>query len=59
MSKVEILAELPRLSHEERREIMREMLKYEEESEALEVSRHSSDAAFQQLDELEANDDAS
>jgi len=58
MSTAEILAELPKLSREDRRRILERILEMEDEAEALEASRRTADEAFQMLDALEAEDAA-
>jgi hypothetical protein len=56
MSKIEIIAELPKMTRRERREIMDRILELEDEAELLEERRHAADETFQMLDSLEAAD---
>ncbi len=56
MSTTEILNELPKLTHTERREVARRLLELEAEREELEWATQAADAAFQQLDKLEDED---
>ena len=58
MSKAEILAELPKISRRERREIMDRILELDGQAELLEERRRLADEAFLMLDELEAADAA-
>jgi len=58
MSTAEILAELPKLSREDRRRILERILEMEDEAESLEASRGTADEAFQTLDAMEAEDAA-
>jgi len=58
MSTAEILAELPKLSREERRRILDRILEMEDEAESLDASRRTADEAFQMLDVMEAEDAA-
>jgi hypothetical protein len=59
MSTAEILAELAKLSREDRRRILDRILEIEEEAGAMEEIRHTADEAFQMLDAMEADDAAS
>ena len=59
MSTAEILAELPKLSREDRRRILDRILEIEDEAESLEMARRTADQAFQMLDAMEAEDVAS
>ncbi len=56
MTIAEILAELPKLSREDRRLILDRILKIEDEDASVEGVRHSADEAFQMLDAMEAED---
>jgi hypothetical protein len=58
MSAAQILTELPRLSHVERREIVRRLIELEEDAQALADADRRADANFQLLDALEAQDNA-
>lgn len=58
MSTAQILIELPRLSHAERREIARRLIELEEDAQTLAECDARADANFQMLDALEAEDDA-
>jgi len=59
MSTAEILAELPKLSREDRRRILDRILEIEDEAESVEAARRTADEAFQMLDAMEAEDAAS
>lgn len=59
MSTAEILAELARLSPEDRRRILNRILELEDEAEAVEAARRTADEAFLMLDAMEAEDAAS
>ena len=56
MSKAEILAELPRLDHRERREIARALFDIEADAQTLADCDRRSDEHFLMLDALEAQD---
>jgi hypothetical protein len=56
MSKTEILAELPRLDHRERREIARALFDIEADAQTLADCDRRSDEHFLMLDALEAQD---
>lgn len=56
MSKTEILAELPRLSHQERREIIERILDMEQEAQVLADCDRRADERFLLLDAMEAED---
>jgi len=56
MSQAEILAEIPKLSHAERREIMRRILESEEDAATLAECDRSALERFQMLDAMEAED---
>ena len=58
MSTAQILTELPRLSHADRREIVRRLIALEEEASILADADARADANFLLLDALEAEDDA-
>ena len=57
MSKAEILQEIPKLSHEERREIMRLIFQMEQEAEVLADCDRLALERFKMLDALEAEDE--
>jgi hypothetical protein len=57
MSSSEILAELPRLTHEERRAICQKIMALEADQEALGSSLQAAVVGFQVLDRLEAEDE--
>ena len=59
MSTAEILAELPKLSRADRRQILERILEMEEEAGSVEAIRRMADGAFQILDAMEAEDAAS
>jgi hypothetical protein len=56
MSKMEILAELPRLDHRDRREIARRLFEIESEAQTLADCDRRADERFRMLDALEAQD---
>lgn len=56
MSTAQILAELPKLSREDRRRILDRILEIEDEAESAEAARRTADEAFQMLDAIEDND---
>jgi len=58
MSTEEILAELPKLSREDRRWILDRILEMEDDAASLEAIRRTADEAFQMLDAMEAEDAA-
>ncbi len=49
----EILAELPKLSHEDRRRILDRILEIDDEAKSAETARRTADEAFQMLDAME------
>jgi len=57
MSQAEILAEIPKLSHQERREIMRRLLEAEEDAATLMECDKNAVERFQMLDAMEAEDE--
>jgi hypothetical protein len=57
MSTKEIIAQLPRLSHQDRRAIVQHILSIEEEAELLADCDRRADERFQMLDAMEAQDD--
>lgn len=57
MSAGEIIAEIPRLSHEERREIMRRIFEIEQDATTLAECDHLALERFQMLDAMEAEDE--
>ena len=59
MSTAEILAELPKLSREDRRRIVERILEMEDQAQSVEGIRRTADEAFQMLDAMEAEDAAS
>ena len=59
MSTAEILAELPKLSRDDRRRILARILEMEHEAQSVEAIRRMADEAFQTLDAMEAEDAAS
>ncbi len=56
MSKTEILAELPRLDHHDRREIARRLFETEADAQTLADCDRRADERFRMLDALEAQD---
>jgi hypothetical protein len=56
MSKAEILAELPRLDHAERREVARRLFEMEADAQTLADCDRRADEHFQMLDAMEAED---
>jgi len=56
MSTTEILTELPKLTHRERREIARRILELEEEAQVLDDCDRRANENFLILDEMEARD---
>ena len=57
MSKAEIISEIPRLSHQERREIMRLIVEMEQDAETLAECDRLALERFQMLDAVEAEDE--
>jgi hypothetical protein len=57
MSTTEIVAEIPKLSHQERRQIMRRLIEVEEDAAVLVECDRSALERFQMLDALEADDE--
>jgi hypothetical protein len=57
MSTTEIVAEIPRLSHEERRKIMRRLIEAEEDAATLAECDRLALEQFEMLDALEAEDE--
>lgn len=57
MSKAEIMAEIPRLSHSERREIMRLIFEMEQDADTLAECDRLALERFQALDAMEAEDE--
>ena len=57
MSKAEILQEIPKLSHEERREIVRLIFQMEQETEILADCDRLAVERFKMLDAMEAEDE--
>ena len=58
MSAAEIMAELPRMSVRERREIARRALELETDAEALRTADETADQGFQILDQMEGDGSA-
>ena len=58
MSAAEIIAELPRMSVRERREIARRLLELEADAGALRMADEIADQAFQILDKMEGDGSA-
>jgi len=58
MSSSEIIAELPKLTHEERRAICQSILALEADQEALESNRQAAIVGFRILDQMESDDEA-
>lgn len=56
MSSTEIIAEIPRLSHRERREIVQRILSLEEETDLLADCDRRADERFLLLDAMEGED---
>ena len=56
MSKAEILAEMPRLAHAERREIARQLFEMEADAQMLADCDRRADDHFLMLDAMEARD---
>jgi hypothetical protein len=59
MSTAEILAEIPKLSSEDRRRLLDRILEIEDEAASVEAMRCMTDETFQMLDVMEAEDAAS
>jgi len=57
MSRAEIIAEIPKLSHEARREIMRCIIEAEEDAATLAECDQRALERFQMLDAMEAEDE--
>lgn len=57
MSKAEIIAELPNLSHSERRDVMRVLFEMEQDAATLAACDRAALERFQMLDALEAEDE--
>ncbi|HTV41139.1 MAG TPA: hypothetical protein VMF08_11230 [Candidatus Sulfotelmatobacter sp.] len=57
MSRSEIMSEIPRLSHADRREIMRRIIEAEEDSQTLADCDQRALERFQTLDAMEAEDE--
>jgi hypothetical protein len=55
MSSSEIIAELPRLTHEERRAICQKIVALEADQETLDSCRQAAITGFQLLDQMEPN----
>ena len=53
MSTAEIIAELPRMSVAERREIARRLVELEADAEALKIADQTADESFRILDQME------
>ena len=59
MSTAEILAELPKLSPQDRRRLLDRILEMEDEAASVESLRRMADETFQMLDAMETEDAAS
>ncbi len=59
MSKTEILEEIPRLTHRDRRDIMRVIFELEEDAETLAECDRLAVERFQAIDAMEAEDENS
>ncbi len=59
MSTAEILAEIPKLSSEDRRRLLDRILELEDDAASVEALRCMADETFQMLDVMEAEDAAS
>ena len=57
MSTAEILAEIPKLSREDRRRILDRILEMEDEAQSVEAICRMADGAFQMLDAMEAEEE--
>ena len=57
MSKAQIISEIPKLSHQERREIMRLIVEMEQDAETLAECDRLALERFQMLDAMEAEDE--
>ena len=57
MSKAQIISEIPKLSHQERREIMRLIVEVEQDAETLAECDRLALERFQMLDAMEAEDE--
>lgn len=58
MSTAEIMAELPRMSASERREIARRLVELEADADALKAADETADQGFQIQDEMEGDGSA-
>lgn len=58
MSTAEIMAELPRMSASERREVARRLMELEVDADALKTADEAADQGFQILDEMEGDGSA-
>jgi hypothetical protein len=57
MSRADIISEIPKLSHQDRREIMRSFVEVEEDAATLAECDRLALERFQMLDKLEAEDE--
>jgi hypothetical protein len=57
MSQAEIISEIPKLSHEARREIMRRIIEIEEDAVVLKDCDQRALERFQMLDQMEGEDE--
>ena len=57
MSQAEIISQIPKLSHQERREIMRRIIEIEDEAVILKDCDQRALERFRMLDEMEAEDE--
>jgi hypothetical protein len=58
MSTAEIMAEIPRLSPDDRRRVLERIIEVDDEAASIEAARRTADEAFQMLDAMEAEDAA-
>jgi hypothetical protein len=58
MSMAEIIEELPRLTHHQRRDLCRKIIEMEAESEDIALSEQAAREGFAMLDQMEARDAA-
>ena len=56
MSMAEIIDELPKLTHQERRELCRKIVEIESKGEDIDLCDEAARAGFAMLDEMEARD---
>jgi hypothetical protein len=58
MSTAEIIAEIPKLSSEDRRRVLDRIIEVDDEAASVEAARRTADEAFQILDAMEAENAA-